>query len=29
MSRKKSRAGVTVFDLPGINIVAYLIFVVE
>ncbi len=29
MSRKQSRAGVAVFDLPNIHIVAYLIFVVE
>jgi hypothetical protein len=29
MSRKQSRAGVAVFDLPNIHIVAYLIFVIE
>jgi hypothetical protein len=29
MSRKQSRAGVAVFDLPNVHIVAYLIFVVE
>jgi hypothetical protein len=29
MSRKQSRAGATVFNLLGIHIVAYLIFVVE